>query len=180
MQIKVWDPFIRLFHWSVVGLFFANYWLIESGSLHDWLGYTLAALVAMRLVWGVIGSPYARFRNFFPTPKRVKSYVTDLLNSRPTQCLGHNPVGSLMILTLLSLLIVLSLSGWMIGLDMFWGVDWVETLHETTANIIQMFVILHVAAILAADLWHKEGLLKAMVTGWKRMETDRLPLTHRN
>ncbi len=180
MQIKVWDPFIRLFHWSVVTLFLANYWLIESGSLHDWLGYTLAVLVAMRVIWGVVGSPYARFSNFFPTPKRVNFYLSDLISGRPSQFVGHNPLGSLMILTLLSLLIVLSISGWMIGLDMFWGVDWVETLHETTANIIQILVVFHVAAILTADVWRKEGLLKAMVTGWKRMETDRLPLTHEN
>ncbi|MDH3694170.1 MAG: cytochrome b/b6 domain-containing protein [Gammaproteobacteria bacterium] len=175
MQIKVWDPFVRLFHWSVVILFLTNYWLIESGSLHDWLGYTLAALVAMRLIWGVIGSPYARFSNFFPTPRRLKSYLSNLMNGQPTRNVGHNPIGSMMILILLSLLIVLSISGWMIGLDMFWGVDWVETLHETTANIIQILVVFHVAAVLAADLWHKEGLLKAMITGWKRMDVDRLP-----
>ncbi len=174
MQIKVWDPFVRLFHWSVAVLFLANYWLIESGSVHDWVGYTLAALVVMRLVWGVIGSPYARFDNFFPTPRRVRIYLSRLVNDQPTMVVGHNPIGSLMILMLLSLLITLSISGWMTGLDMFWGVDWVEILHETVADITQIFVVVHVAAIFTADLWRKEGLLKAMVTGWKHVDGNKI------
>ena len=71
MKIKVWDPVVRLFHWMTAFTFFTNYWLIKDGPVHRWLGYGVAGLILIRIVWGVIGSPHARFENFIPTPARV-------------------------------------------------------------------------------------------------------------
>ncbi len=167
MKIKVWDPFVRCFHWTIALAFFANYWLFEDGPLHRWLGYGVAALILARVVWGVVGSPHARFSDFFPTPIRLGTYLRALLRHEHPVVLGHNPLGGLMIIALLALLAMLTATGWMMGLDRFWGVDWVEDAHETLAGMTQVFVGIHVAAVILSDVLFGQGLLRAMITGWK-------------
>ncbi len=169
MKVKVWDPVVRGFHWTTALAFFANYWLIEDGPVHRWLGYGVAALIALRIVWGVIGSPHARFADFFPTPARVRTHVRALLRREHPVVIGHNPLGGLMIVTLLALLAMLTATGWMMGLDLFWGVDWVEDAHEALASLIQVLVGIHVAAVVISDTLLGEGLLRAMITGYKNI-----------
>ncbi len=169
MRVKVWDPVVRGFHWTTALVFFANYWLIEDGPVHRWLGYGVAALVALRLVWGVVGSPHARFADFFPTPARVKTHMRALLRREHPAIIGHNPFGGLMIVALLALLAMVTATGWMTGLDPFWGVDWVEDSHETLASLIHVLVGIHVAAVVSADTLRGEGLLRAMITGYKNI-----------
>lgn len=169
MKIRVWDPFVRCFHWTIALAFFADYWLIEDGPVHRWLGYGVAALIALRIVWGVVGSPHARFADFFPTPTRVRTYVRALLRREHPVVIGHNPLGGLMIVTLLALLAMLTATGWMMGLDPFWGVDWVEDAHEALASLIHVLVGIHVAAVVISDTLLGEGLLRAMITGYKNL-----------
>lgn len=178
MRVKVWDPFIRCFHWTVALVFFANYWLIEDGPVHRWLGYGVAALIALRLVWGVIGSPHTRFANFFPTRARLCAYLHALLRREHPVVLGHNPLGGLMIVVLLTLLAMLTATGWMMGLDPFWGVDWVEDSHEILANVIHVLVGIHVAAVIGSDVLLEQGLLRAMITGWKHIPDSRAAITN--
>ena len=167
MKIKVWDPVVRSFHWATALIFFADYWLIEDGPLHRWLGYGVAVLIMVRVVWGVIGSPHARFSNFFPTPARVRAYLKAIRRREHPVVVGHNPLGGLMIITLLVLLSMLTATGWMTGLDVFWGVDWVEDAHEALATMIHLLVAIHVTAVVLSDTLLKEGLLRAMITGFK-------------
>ena len=80
-EIKVWDRFVRLFHWSVAGAFLLDFWVLEEGDPpHEWVGYFLGVLLVMRIVWGFIGPANARFINFLPTPRRVKHHINDLRN----------------------------------------------------------------------------------------------------
>jgi len=169
MKIRIWDPVVRIFHWSTAGIFFINYWLVDSGPLHRWLGYGVAGLLMTRTVWGVIGSPYARFRSFFPTPTRIIKYLHGLRGGEHPGYPGHNPVGAMMIFTLLVLLLLLCLSGWMMGWDMFWGVDWVEDTHETVATLLHILVGIHVAAIFLTDFFYHQGLFRSMITGFKEV-----------
>lgn len=157
MKIKVWDPVVRSFHWATALIFFANYWLFEDGPVHRWLGYGVAALIMVRTVWGVVGSPHARFSNFFPTPARIKTYLQAIQRHEHPVVVGHNPLGGLMIITLLVLLSMLTATGWMMGLDLFWGVDWVEDSHETLATVIHVLVGIHVGAVVLSDTLLKEG-----------------------
>lgn len=165
MQTQIWDPVVRIFHWLTATGFLVDYWLIEDGQLHRWIGYGVAGLLLVRIIWGLVGSRNARFSSFFPTPSRLGAYLSALARGERPQPDGHNPVGALMVLTLMVLLAALVLSGWMSRLDMFWGVDWVEETHEILASLIQILVVVHVAAVLASDLFWKERLLRAMVTG---------------
>lgn len=165
-SLVIWDRFIRFFHWSLALSFLLNFWVLEAGDPpHEWVGYFIGLLLIARLVWGFIGSPNARFSQFFPTPSRLKQHIQHMRLKQYDPQEGHNPIGALMIFTLLLSLIVVSLSGWMQTWDMFWGEDWVETVHETSANLIMILVVLHVSAVLIMQHISKISLIKTMLTG---------------
>jgi cytochrome b len=168
--VRVWDPFVRLFHWSVVGACALNLTLLNDGKLaHRWLGYGVMALLALRLVWGVVGSRHARFRDFVPGPRGLLVYLGAMARGREPRFRGHNPAAAVMILVLMTLLGVIGVTGWMMTLDAFWGVEWVEDLHKGLANGLIVLVAIHVAAAVLESLRHRENLILAMITGRKRL-----------
>ena len=167
--IKVWDPFVRVFHWALVASFACAYLLgDDGGDWHQMFGYTALGLVAARIVWGLVGSGPARFSAFVPSPRRLARYLRDLLAGREERYLGHNPAGAMMILALLSGVVALGLSGWMLGSDAFWGAKWLEELHEGIAATTLGLVAIHVAGVAFASYRHRENLVRAMITGRKR------------
>lgn len=168
-RVRVWDPFVRFFHWGTAAAFFINFWWIEDGPLHRWIGYGVGILLAARLVWGVFGSPHARFSDFAPTPTRLRNYLSALRRGEHAVYAGHNPVGGLMILALLSGLAVICATGIMLRMDLFWGVDWVEEAHEIAAEAVHALVAIHVMAVLLSDRIFGEGLLPAMIHGDKEL-----------
>jgi cytochrome b len=179
-QVRVWDRFVRLFHWSLVGCFFAAYLSADSvGWVHKGCGYAALALVAARIVWGFVGSEYARFANFVPGPQRLWRYLVALVQGREPRHLGHNPAGSVMILFLLAAVVAIGISGWMLTLDAFWGNGTVETVHTLLVDAMLVAVAIHVAANLYGSLRHRENLIAAMVTGNKPAAGD-APGPHRS
>lgn len=111
-KIRVWDPFVRLFHWSLVTCFFVAYLSGEEESMvHINSGYAVIGLVLARLVWGFIGSKYARFSQFLYSPGRLTRYLKDFTAGRPEHYNGHNPAAAWMIFTLLICLALTSISG---------------------------------------------------------------------
>jgi len=166
---SVWDVFVRVFHWSLATSFVAA-WISGDDwkSLHLWAGYSVAALITMRLAWGVIGTPHARFRDFVKSPLVVAGYLKDVVTGREARYLGHNPAGGAMIVALLATLTGLCISGWLLTTDAFWGSEVMEGIHETLANLALVLVGLHIAGVLWASFHHHENLIRAMVTGWKR------------
>ncbi|QHE74820.1 cytochrome b/b6 domain-containing protein [Hydrogenophaga sp. PBL-H3] len=165
---RVWDPLVRVFHWSLVACVLLNLFVVDDGeALHQWLGYAAAALVGVRVVWGFIGPRHARFADFFPTPRRVANHVRALLREEPEHHWGHNPLGALMVLGLLSMVLALGLTGWMQGLDAFWGEEWLQDLHEGLGEWLMPMVGLHAAAAIVMGRIERTRLVKAMVTGVK-------------
>jgi cytochrome b len=165
-QIAVWDVPVRVFHWSVAPLFLINYWWLEAGDPpHEWVGYAIAALVALRVIWGFVGSRNARFRTFWPTPSRLRHHWRQLRERRFDPAEGHNPLGALMILLMLMLLMLTAISGWMQELDAFWGEDWVQTLHTWSADGLMIAVVVHVTAVLVMSRITGLTLVKTMITG---------------
>ncbi|GBE42406.1 putative Ni/Fe-hydrogenase B-type cytochrome subunit [bacterium BMS3Bbin10] len=169
--IKVWDPFVRVFHWSLVALFILT-WISadEWDRLHELTGYAIAGLVGLRLVWGLIGARHARFPDFVYRPSAVIAYVKDIIYLRPRRYLGHNPAGGAMVLALLLSLTVVAVTGVMSVSDIFWGKEWVEELHEGAAYAMLALVFLHIAGVVLASIQHRENLVSSMFSGLKRRE----------
>ena len=168
-HVKVWDPLVRIFHWGLV-LSLATAWLSAGSakSLHEWAGYVAASLLAIRIIWGLVGTRYARFVNFVRHPTSVLAYLRDIARGREQRFLGHNPAGGAMIVLLILAVAGQVTTGWLMTTDQFFGVDWVESLHHVLFRLIQGLVVLHVGGVVLASLRHRENLPLAMVTGRKR------------
>lgn len=167
---KLWDPLVRLFHWSLVFIFFANYFFNEEGDdWHQWLGYAAVAWLVIRFFWGFFGRGAARWADFFPTPARLALHLRALVRGQPYHRMGHSPLGGLVMIIMMLCILGLGITGYMMQeIDYFWGEDWVENLHGWTADILLALVIVHVLASLFESYRLKENLPLSMVTGRRR------------
>jgi len=193
-DIKVWDPFVRIFHWTVVVSFFIAYFTEDEAMwLHEIAGYTILVLVLARVIWGIVGSHYARFSNFIYKPATVKQYLRDSLHFNSKRYIGHNPLGGVMVVLLLIMLVLTSWSGIEADGSGFTGTTafnielvkpafadsdahengthelW-EDIHEFLANATLFLVFLHVVGVLFSSIAHGENLVRAMISGRKRKE----------
>ena len=197
-MIRVWDVFVRLFHWSVAVGFFVAYFSEDALTLHVWAGYVVGALVVLRIVWGFIGPEHARFSSFIYPPGTVLRYLWELLVGHAKRYLGHSPGGGAMVLLLLigllgtigtglelyaieenagplaALVSSGSPPGQAEGEEAYEGAEgsgefW-EEFHEVLANLTLVLVVLHVAGVVLASYVHRENLTRAMVIGLKRSE----------
>jgi cytochrome b len=167
--VKVWDPLVRVFHWSLVSFFVIAYATgDEVEKVHIAAGYAIAALLALRVVWGFVGPCHARFSSFVRPPREVLEYLRDVVRFRAPRYLGHNPAGGAMILALIALLAATCVTGYMMTTDAYWGAKWVEEVHEAFANVTVGLIALHVLGVIVASFEHRENLVTAMVTGRKR------------
>lgn len=167
-SVKVWDGFVRLFHWGTALLFFANVTLLEGeDKLHAYVGYVLFGLVLLRLVWGLVGSRYARFSAFWPRPAAVVAHVKGLFTGETETHLSHNPLGALMVFNLLAVLLLIGITGLMLESDTFWGVAWVEEAHEIVTDYGLICVALHIAGVIFETRRSKVNLVMAMFNGRK-------------
>jgi cytochrome b len=169
-QARVWDIGVRIFHWSLVSMFSIAYIFADQRWLHLIVGYAVLALVAFRLVWGFIGSKHARFSDFVPGPVRLLRYLKAMATGREERTLGHNPAGGAMIVTLLLTLTGIGVTGYMIGMDAYFGVEWVERTHKLLVNLSLALVVLHVSGVIFSSIRHRENLVKSMFTGKKETE----------
>ena len=167
-KVLVWDVPTRVFHW-LLALSFAGAFLTAESEryrdVHVMLGYAVLGLVAFRLVWGVVGSRYARFWSFAYGPRSVLTYVKSLLTGSPQHYLGHNPAGSWAIYALLALSLLAGASGYAAYSDI--GGHWMEDVHEALANTLLGVVLVHVGGVLVSSLLHRENLVRSMLTGYK-------------
>jgi cytochrome b len=172
-RILVWDLPTRWFHW-LLALSFAGAWLTADSEryrdIHVMLGYSFLGLIAFRLVYGVVGSRYARFSEFVRSPAAAVRYLKSLVSGKAEHYVGHNPAGAIAILLLLALGIASGISGWMTYNEI--GGEWLEEGHELFSNLMLAVVGLHVAGVIAGSLAHRENLVRAMVTGYKQGEPE--------
>jgi len=185
-SVKVWDPAIRIGHWTLVIAFFTAYFTEDEFlTAHVWAGYAIGVVILFRLIWGFTGSEHARFKNFVRTPAVTFAYLADLVRQRSKRYLGHNPAGAAMILALLIFLAGTVFSGVVLyGMEEGAGplATWVtesaeqeelwEEIHEIFANLTLLLVGLHIAGMLFSSYVHSENLVKAMMTGRKGANRD--------
>jgi cytochrome b len=109
---RSWDPVVKITHWSIVAAIIANALITEEGSgAHIWVGYALAAILALRLLWGLIGSAEARFSAFPPSLRRALGHLRDIRAGKKEVHRSHNPLGALMVYAIWSMLGVIIASG---------------------------------------------------------------------
>lgn len=205
-RIKVWDLFVRLFHWTLVAAFFVAYFTEDDMlALHVWAGYLVGGLVVLRIAWGFVGPKHARFSDFVCGPVAAVSYALDLIAFRARRHIGHSPAGGMMVLALLTMLPLVVWTGLELyavernagplaaaslpalaaaparadeddgrardrserrrGRDGVWG-----DLHESLANLVFVLVLFHIGGVVVASVAHRENLVGAMITGWKRSD----------
>ncbi len=168
-EVRVWDPFVRIFHWGLVACIAFNEFIVDDGErVHQWIGYAASALVLARVVWGFVGTRHARFADFWPTPTRLRAHLADLRAGRHGAQAGHNPLGALMMLALLAVVLALGATGWLQTTDAFWGEEWLQELHEELAEALLGLAGVHVAAALLMSAVERTNLVGAMVSGIKR------------
>ena len=173
-RILVWDLPTRVFHWSFALSFAGAYLTAESEryrDIHLALGYVFLGMLVFRLVWGLVGTDYVRFRAFWFKPAEIVAYLRALLSPQPQHYVGHNPAGGVAIFLLLALGLLISVS----GLGLYWEIgdeDWFEELHEIAANVMLLVVGVHIAGVLVSSVLHKENLVRAMLTGYKTADTE--------
>jgi cytochrome b len=167
-MVRVWDPFVRVFHWALVGLFAVTYLTGEElETLHEILGYAIVGLLVLRIVWGFIGTEHARFRDFVFRPQTVLAYARDAVALRAARYLGHNPVGGVMVLLMIAGLLVTCGTGWLLSIGAG-DHHLLEEAHEVAANFMLVLIGLHVVGVVLSSLEHGENLIQSMVTGYKR------------
>ncbi len=180
-RILVWDFPVRIFHWLLVAAF-AGAWLTAESErwrdVHVLLGYSLGGLVVFRLFWGLVGSRYARFSAFAAAPAAVWRYLRSLLSARPEHHVGHNPAGGWAIFAIIGLAFLTSVTGYMTYEKM--GGEILADLHEGAANAMLALAGLHVLGVLVSSFLHRENLVAAMVSGFKRgIASDGIRGSHR-
>ena len=167
--MKVWDPLVRICHWTLVASV-ALAWVTQKGwgAWHEWIGYASLAVVAVRLPWGFLGTAAARFVSFVRPPGETLAYARRVLAGGEERHLGHNPLGGWMIVLLLGNVLLVGLSGWLFTTDRYWGVKWVEDLHEGLSDSLGALVALHLAGVIFTSFRQRENLVVAMLHGRKR------------
>ena len=169
--MKVWDVLVRLLHWSLIAAVAAA-WLSTLGwgfvRLHEPAGYIALGIVVARIVWGFVGSRYARFTQFVRGPRATLRYWAQVRGQREPRYIGHNPLGGWMVLALLACVTALGITGWLYTTDTFWGEAWLDNLHQALAWLLLGLAAAHVAGVVFTSLRHRENLVHAMVVGSKR------------
>lgn len=181
--VRVWDPLVRFFHWTLVVAFFAAYFTEDDLlAVHTWAGYWIGGLILFRILWGFVGPRYARFSDFVHRPAEVLQYLKDELRARARRHMGHNPAGGAMVVALLTSLSLTVVTGLvLLGSAECAGplADWlcigdhgvgevIEDVHEFFANFTLLLVGLHVLGVIAASRLQGENLVAAMWHGRKR------------
>lgn len=168
-RILVWDLPTRIFHWALVLSFAGAFLTCDSErcrDIHVLLGYTVLGLIAFRLIWGFVGTRYARFAEFVRSPAYVIRYLVRLVRGQAEYPVGHNPAGAVAILLLLLLGVAGGISGWAVYEEI--GGDWLEALHEYTSYAMLAVVFVHIAGVLVSSYRQRENLIGAMITGRKQ------------
>jgi len=178
--VKVWDPLVRMFHWSLVFFFLFAFtteddWL----GLHVQAGYAVSCLIAFRLLWGLVGTRNARFMSFMKSPTVMLTYLKGMWSFKVPHYLGHNPLGAAMVIILLLGITLVSFSGMAliasegngplaVSFVASWDANWMEEVHELFANFTILMVSAHVSGVIFSSLVEGENLVKSMVTGRKK------------
>ena len=184
-DIQVWNLFIRLFHWVLVIAFTVSYISGENEefTIHHYSGYLITTLIVARIIWGCIDRGHGRFSHFVYGRKHLLDYSSKLISGKAPRYIGHNPLGGLMVIAMLTLLLLTVVSGMMLlGIDEYEGplyflgdlsfanelASVTGEIHELSSTLMLPAIALHVLGVLFSSFYHRENLVWSMVNGKKR------------
>jgi cytochrome b len=186
-NVTVWDLPTRLFHWSLVLLVAINLFFISprggnSTVVHFLVGFAIAGLLLFRLIWGFLGSPRSRFADFLRPWPTVRAYIDGLRRFDPPHSIGHNPLGGWMIAILLATLATMIVTGLSALSRRATGpfayllspniAHLAAKVHVLTSNLLIGLIVVHIAGVGAEWFLTGENLVKAMITGRKRLSLE--------
>jgi len=187
-RIRVWDLPTRVFHillgLSVLGLLVTGELGGEAMQLHFLLGYTVLTLVFFRLAWGVVGGHWSRFAHFVPMPTQLIAYVRGMRKNSNQLNAGHNPLGAISVIVMLSLLLAQVFSGFMSDDEIANSGPWTALVpsswvsfateyHSEVGKVLLLLLIaLHIATVLYYKYFHHDDLITPMLTGDKMLAQD--------
>lgn len=181
----IWDLPLRIFHWALVVTILGAWYTSEQDNglidLHLTFGYIALGLITFRILWGFLGTKHSQFKNFVPTPKKLINYLKPQDPSQPLHTAGHNPMGSLMVVFMLTIILLQAISGLVMDDDIFTTGPYNGVLdknieavlvfiHTNSFNFILAAIALHLLAILFYKLVKKKSLVLPMITGKKSAE----------
>ena len=176
--VRVWDPYVRVFHWLlVIGI--AASWITgekEWYETHYQIGLGVGWLIIFRILWGFVGSPTARFTHFIKGPGAVFGYMKTMFARKPSHAYGHNAGGGLMVIVLLLAVGIQAFTGLFNTDDVLFDGPLYDNVPESFSklagfvharlfNILLALIVLHVLVIAIYFVWKRENLVRAMVTG---------------
>ena len=170
----VWDPFVRIFHWSLVIAFTVAFYTHASEwdrLIHVRAGYVAGCLLLARIVWGLMKTGYASFDSFPLSPIQAGRHIYNELKGNTKRYVGHNPAGSLVIYAMLITGLTAVGSGWLV-FNEGWLIDQPELLqsiHQYSTWGWLMLVTMHIIGVVTESILHKDNLIRAMITGCKRV-----------
>ena len=188
-RLLVWDLPTRIFHWLLAAAFITAWVTHEDNRflyVHTYAGYVFLGLLIFRLLWGMVGSHYARFHTFAYDWPSVSAYLKGLLSGQAARHIGHNPIGGWAIFLMLALGFVVALSGILVlggeeghgplgGIASYALGSAAREVHEFTAWTMGGIVVIHVLGVLVESWVHRENLIGAMITGYKQGAAGALP-----
>jgi len=168
--VRVWDLPLRLWHWLLAVLVLIAWFTptVHDG-LHRIVGYGVIGLLLFRLLWGALGSRYSRFRMLGARLRAAPGYLWNLRRGITGRYIGLNPAGALMLVVLLLALAISAITGAMSVTVTFFGVWWVEDTHAWSSDAVIVLVALHIAGVVLMSILQRENLIRAMISGRKRI-----------
>jgi cytochrome b len=182
-RVKVWDGWVRLWHWSIVFLIPFSYLTARAHKWdwHMWSGYALLTLVSFRLLWGLFGSEPARFATFLRSPVAALRHLGKMRRDPgPDRELTHNAAGGWTVVLVMALLMTQAVSG-LFAYDQIFTYgplarsvsedtrDLATSIHIRVINILFAVIVLHILAIIWYRLFPGHDLVQAMMRGSKPM-----------
>lgn len=172
-DLYIWDIVVRSCHWGIVFAFFTNYFIVEPGRLiHEIVGYSAIALVAVRLVWGFSShkASYASWRQIDLNKRAFLLHLSQIQQKQLPKAHGHNPFGWLMIIAVLSLVVGLGVTGFMMEeIDAFFGSSRLEWVHSVLADSLYICALIHIAAVFIVQYKGNIQLVRPMLTGKRKL-----------
>lgn len=164
----VWPYYIRLIHWIIAIIVVLDIFILEEGDPpHRILGYVALGMVAIRFILGFVDKGHVKWSALPLKFSEIKKQITSHFTGKHVDYEGHTPLASWIYILIWMCIIALAVTGWMMGLDAFWGDETLEEIHGAISNGLEVLVVIHFIGIAVDSYLFKRKTWMAMFKGYK-------------